>query len=298
MIDYDYEQRLVDRITANEAAKKLSPRQRRILTRYVRYGETFAEIGRREGVVGGRIQQIHARAVRRLQKSLTSSEPVSVSPHRTTANTPPPGFDRSAFLRHMQGLITRREAQARLECQWREERDRLEREREELARKRAEDYARNWRQREREALDEIMRPEEVQGRFAPPPPPRPAQPQYTHWVVNSPSYAPPPLPTRDELSRMAYSALQYLLLARPQHVMGTPWLGEWATSVVFTRDGGSVTEAVNSIVRELPSHAHLSAFPVPIENGVLGANATNPYASLRVTITPDGLRLRFDVTWD
>jgi hypothetical protein len=55
---------------------------------------------------------------------------------------------------------------------------------------------------------------------------------------------------------------------------------------------------VNSIVRELPAQARLSAYPVPIEKGTLGAYATTPYASLRVTVTPDGLKLRFDVTWD
>jgi hypothetical protein len=229
-------------------------------------------------------------AIRKLRRPLAfEGRDAPKSPaSRTTANTPPPGFDRAAFLRHMQGLIAEREERA---CE---------------QRARDEEEARNWRKREREALDRIMRNEEQDGLFDPPPPPpspkvRP-QVQYTYasppYVYNVPSYAPPQLPTQDGLCAMAHEALRYLLLARPQHFTGTPWLGKWATSVVFTRDGGSVSEAVNSIVRELPAQARLSAYPVPIEKGTLGANATTPYASLRVTVTPDGLKLRFDVTWD
>lgn len=291
MIDYDYEARLIDRIAIREvAAKRLRPREKRILGRLTRYGETYREVGEREGISPARVRQIHKVALRRIRSPLAFWErkTLNLPASRTTADTPPPGFDRAAFLRHMEGLIAKREEQAREQ------------------RAREEDYARNWRKNERADLDQIMRNEERQGLFDPPPPPPPPRPQlsirlpaqYNIHVYDSPSYTSPPLPTQVDLNVMAQRALDYLLLARPQQLMGTPWLGEWATSVVFTRDGGSVSEAVDRIVRELPPHARLSAFPVPVDQKVLGANATNPFASLRVTVTPDGLRLRFDVTWD
>lgn len=64
-------------------------------------------------------------------------------------------FDRAEFLRHMRGLVARREEEAR---KWREFH---------------EDYARNLHKRERKALDCIMRNEELGGAFDPPPPPKP-----------------------------------------------------------------------------------------------------------------------------
>jgi DNA-binding CsgD family transcriptional regulator len=259
LIDYDFEARLVDRIAAKEAiAARLNPKQRRILLRYTRYGETYREISRREGLSVERVRQHHFRALDKLSAHLAKAD----RPQPTTRSTPPLGFDKAAFLRHMRGLITLRDTQ---------ERELFETERTRL--ERALEYEK-----------EIHAP-------------KPKQPAY-HFVYNGQGYAPPPLPTNDALSAMAHEALRYLLQARPQYFCGTPWLGKWATSVVFTRDGGSVSEAVNSIVRELPATAHLSAFPVAIEQGTLGANATTPYASLRVTVMPDGWNLRFDVTWD
>jgi hypothetical protein len=301
VIDYDFEERLVDRIAAREAiAARLTPRQRHVLSRCYHYGETYREVAARDGVSATRINQIHDHAVRLLCKGFANQPKIATaSPQQITRNTPPPGFDKVAFLRHMRWLIAKREEQAREQ------------------RARDEEEARNWRKREREALDRIMRNEEQDGLFDPPPPKPPAPPswpstpslqirlpgQYTvhpqqsYYVHNSPSYHPPSLPTLGDLNRIAHTALMYLFSARPQFD-GTQTLGKWCTSVVFTRDGGEVSEAVNSIVRELPAHARLSAYPVPIEDGTLGAHATTPYASLRATVTPDGLKLRFDVTWD
>jgi hypothetical protein len=295
VIDYDFEERLVDRIALKEAiAARLTPRERRVLSRYTRYGETYREIGKHEGRSVERIRQIHQHSIRKLIYPLriegrTERKP---QPQQTTRNTPPPGFDKAAFLRHMRWLIAKREEHARYQCA------------------RDEEEARNWRKRERDALDRIMRNEEKQGLFDPPPPPEPKPPPWTikqaleyvngpyHTVHNSPSYAPPPLPTQAALRDMAELALEYLLQSHSSYFAGLPQLGKWCTSVVFTRDGGQVSEAVNSIVRALPAHARLSSYPVPIEDGTLGAHATTPYASLRVTVTPDGLKLRFDVTWD
>lgn len=306
MIDYGYEARLVDRIAANEAiAARLNPRQKRVLLRYTRYGETYREISQREGTSPERIRQLHLKALNKLRKPL-DAEPLRVAAHRTTRNTPPPGFDKADFLRHMRLLIELREQRAIWERQEQARRDREAIE-QEIARERDEFET------ERDELARLIAREKASAEASPPPPPPPPkskppipygpysyQQLYgpTHTVHNSPSYAPPPLPTQDRLCAIAHEALRYLLLERPQDFIGNPWLGKWCTSVIYTRDGGLVTEAVNNIVRELPAHARLSAYPVPIEAGVLGAHATTPYASLRITVTPDGLRIRLDVTWD
>ena len=313
MIDYGYEEWLVDRIAAREAiAARLTPRQRHVLSRCYRYGETYREVAARDGVSATRISQIHDRAMRLLRRGFADQPKIAaVSPQQTTRDTPPPGFDKAAFLRHMRLLIELREQHAIWERQEEIER----REREERHRRQVELYeletARLRKQnefaRERAELVRLIAGETAKNA---PPPPHPGDTlkiklpvQYTvhpgHYVHNSPSYVPPPLPTLGVLNDIAQTALRYLLSARPFSAEdGTQTLGKWCTSVVFTRDGGEVSEAVNSIVRELPPHARLSAYPVPIDNGTLGAHATTPYASLRVTLTPDGLKLRFDVTWD
>jgi hypothetical protein len=283
VIDYDFEERLVDRIAAREAiAARLSPRQKLVLRHYL-CDETLDEIGRcdevaRTGQTGRpisreRIRQILIQSTNRLRAAFAEAPKLaSAKPLQTTRNTPPPGFDKAAFLRHMQGLIAKREEEARKQRDFEEQ------------------LARNWRKREREALDRIMRNEELDGLFDPPPP----KPVY-HYALSPPR---PPPPTADDLSRIAHRALEYLLLTRPQYFAGTPWLGKWCTSVVFPVEGGVTTVAVDKINAEIPSHARLSAFPVEIPKGTTGANATTPYASLRVTLTDGGLQIRFDVTWD
>ena len=313
MIDYGYEDRLVDRIAVNEAIARLDPRQRRILLRYHRYGETLEEVGRREGVTRERIRSVLGKSYHRLRAPLIEQPKLSATkPAQTTRDTPPPSFDKAAFLRHMRLLIGLREQHAIWERQEeaRRARERIERQRE---------AERREFERERAELARL-----IAGETAKKAPPSPFVPDsakappgshFSHlphlgdtlkiklpdqyYVHSSPSYHPPPLPTKDELCVMAYEALDYLLATLPyEPPTGGKELGKWCTSVVFTRDGGEVKEAVNSIVRELPFHALLSAYPVPIEHGTLGAHATTPYASLRVTVTPDGMKLRFDVTWD
>ena len=45
LIDYGYEDRLVDRIAARKAiAARLTPRQRHVLSRCYHYGETYREV--------------------------------------------------------------------------------------------------------------------------------------------------------------------------------------------------------------------------------------------------------------
>ena len=282
LIDYGYEDRLVDRIAVNEAiAARLDPRQRRVLLRYHRYGETLEEVGRREGVTRERIRSVLGKSYDRLRTHLEKTG----RPQPTTRTAPPPGFDKAAFVRHMRLLIELREQHTR---EW--ERREFEIERAEVARLVAGEAAKNA-----PSLPHLGNTLKIK-----------LPVQYTahksdHSVnYSSPNYHPPPLPTLGDLNRIAHTALIYLLAGHPSMPLGgvSESLGKWCTSVVFTRDGGEVSEAVNSIVRELPAHARLSAYPVPIEDGTLGAHATAPYASLRVTVTPDGLKLRFDVTWD
>ena len=115
-----------------------------------------------------------------------------------------------------------------------------------------------------------------------------------------PKYTPPPLrmPTADELSNMALQALNVLLAMRSPASFGHAWLGTMCSRVAFPREGGSLPIAIEHLVREIPAAAGLSAHPLEVPPGTLGANATTPYASLRVTLSPSNTSLYFDVTWD
>src|SRR4029077_2213015 len=102
-----FEERLVDRIAAREAiAARLTSRQRHVLSRCYRYGETYREVGARDGVSATRINQIHDKAVRLLRRGF------AVAPKVAARDTLPLGFDKAAFLRHMRGLIAKREEHA------------------------------------------------------------------------------------------------------------------------------------------------------------------------------------------
>ena len=110
MIDYDFENRLVERIALREiiAAANLDPRQKRVLRRHS-CGDVFAEIGRQEGITGARANQIYHRAIEKIRHR--RSPVLSPKPRPEQPSTP--SFDKAEFLEHMQRLIVAREVRER-----------------------------------------------------------------------------------------------------------------------------------------------------------------------------------------
>ena len=110
MIDYDFEDRLIERIDARKLiSTRLNPRQKHMLCRAVRYGETLREIGEPLGIGGARVGQI----VNKAWDKLTNSGVVK----------PPRTFDKAEFTAHMRGLIKRRVDVEAWAAKWEAERE-------------------------------------------------------------------------------------------------------------------------------------------------------------------------------
>jgi len=89
-----YEDELIDRITIRELAATLNPRERRVLCRQYRYGETLRETGQAIGGIGPeRVRQIGLRAERVMKGRYDRS-----MAHVTPVNKP-------EFVRHMKRLV-------------------------------------------------------------------------------------------------------------------------------------------------------------------------------------------------
>lgn len=101
-----------------------------------------------------------------------------------------------------------------------------------------------------------------------------------------------------QLQVLADDALQYFLAARAPVSPGHQSLGALCSRVQMPRAGGLMNIAMHHLLAEIPPDASLSAHPFEMLPGTVGANATNSYASLRVTLSPSGDSLYFDVTWD
>jgi hypothetical protein len=296
---WDYERQLIDRIAIREAAATLTPRQRRILGAVYHRGETYEEIGHREGCGKERIRQILQAGERRMRGKLAEQKiGRSAPPLLITANTPPPGFDKAAFLAHMRGLkdweANRRqrefdEERARLAEMLEVERSR--RAYEEKLKTHA-GLAEHIQTKPKGHIPHIKLPVQYTA-------PAPTAYHY-HDGGNDPDtiyHHPPPL-THAEMVTKADWALRLFLLSRRPTTAGVPWLGKMATRVQYPRDGGQIGEAVAQLARDIPPNALLSAHPFELPEGVKGAIATNSWASLRVLASKDDLLLFVDATWD
>jgi hypothetical protein len=305
VIDYDFEERLVDRIAAREAiAARLSPRQKLVLRHYL-CDETLDEIGRcddvaRTGQTGRpisreRIRQILIKSTNRLRAAFAEAPKLaSAKPLQTTRDTPPPGFDKAEFLRHMRGLIAKREEKAREQ------------------RVRDEEEARNWRKRERDALDEIMRGEELRGLFDPPPPqkpklpppPLPKPPPVSTWYEPAPParqnvepwFDLSRQPTTGDLRCIAQYALGYFVAARRLTSYGSSTIGGMITRAVCARDADAIATALQNL--EAPRSARLSAALLDVPVGLLAVTLGCPFVALRVASIEDGRKVSIEVTWD
>lgn len=106
--DLSFEDRLLDRLALNEAARRwLNPRRRRIL-RCRGEGWTLREIAAREGVSVERIRQEELKSFVILRKPQAGLGTELWTPPKPAIITTPSGFDRAAFISHMRFLIARK----------------------------------------------------------------------------------------------------------------------------------------------------------------------------------------------
>ena len=275
--DWTFEERLHERIDARRLiATRLSPRQRRVLCRTYLHGETLREIAAPDGVSPARVAQILAVALQRLQR------PPQALPRPAPATAPaPPGFDRTAFLHHMQGLITRRIVEDS-----------------------------NRRERERQNLDAIMRREEAQGLFEPPAPPKPAPPPkpYAPTIYWAPAPRPPPTqnvepwfdparqPTLEDLRCIAQYTLGYFTSAAGLVRDGSSEVGSHTMRVLCPRDADAIAEAMQRVRAAMPSSHRLSACLLDTPPELLCVALGNRRVALRVSSIEDGRRVAIEVT--
>jgi hypothetical protein len=296
---WDYERQLIDRIAIREAAATLTPRLRRVIASYYHRGETLEEIGQRANVGRERIRQLLETAERRMRGKLADQKIGRSAPPLITANTPPIGFDKAAFLAHMRGLKD-----------WESNRKARE-----FAQERARLAEMLEVERSRRAYDEKLKTHAGLTKGLTPHIKLPVQYTVGSQTYNAPAptayhyhdgatafpgqkyYHPPPL-THAEMVTKADWALRLFLLSRRPTTAGVPWLGQMATRVQYPRDGGQIGEAVAQLARDIPPTALLSAHPFELPEGVKGAIATNSWASLRVLASKDDLLLFVDATWD
>lgn len=297
MIDWGYEQRLIDRIAARELLAGLNYRRRRILCASYLRQDTLREIAQAEGLSAGRVGQLVNTTMARLQADARRVQPLpapvarALPPRRRAPPSAPLGFDRAAFLHHMRGLIERRDNAERLA----------------FARERAE-------------LDGILRDEEIQVAAqakAPPTSPWPPLPKLSkpQWKQEPPWLHVPftfgsgpqrvepwfdlarPL-TLDGLREIARYTLNYLVAACRPPDLWQMQLGKHAACIVCARDADAIAGAMKRFADGLPLFAKLSARAVPVPEGWFGVTVARDYCvALRVCAVV-GEQVEIMVTWD
>lgn len=269
MIDYDFEDRLIERIDARQAIRTgLSSRQQRFLRLHLQ-DASLEDIGKVEGVTRERARQIVDKSYRLLRRAVWQSPPV--------ARYTPVGFDRRAFVDHMRHLRWMREE---------EERRRFERERARLA---------------------IM----VQQELEPPPPPAPpvwnppVQPGQWAKIKLPVQYAvtpaieparPLPVPSVSELRTIAENALDCFMIDRRDQPP-VEFQGNRRSTVTFPRQGGILAHAMERLAHEVTLDGYLSIFPLELPATMLGATATNDFASVTVTVSKDLSQFAIHTPW-
>ena len=264
----DYETHLVDRISVRELAAALTPRERRILCRYFRHDETLREAGQREGISPARTAQIIERSIQRM-RTAAARVPLRVDPPlRARALPPPTGFDKAAFLRHMRGLVERRDAQESRALT-----------------------------AEREFLDRLLHDEAI------PKPPKPLG-GTVYWPDEpTEQYVEPwfdlsRTPSLGDLRCIAQYALGYFVAACRPSRAGLQAIGKMTTRVVCRRTADMVAAALQAVKREIPATAQLSACLLDVPEDLLAVVLGCPFVALRLGSVEDGKKVSIEVTWD
>jgi len=290
-VDWTFEERLHERIDARRLiATRLSPRQRRVLCRSYLHGETLREIAAPDGVSPVRVAQILATATRRLQVASRALPAGRVAP---PSPAPPPGFDRVAFLCHMQGLIARREIKARQDFE-----------------------------AERAVLDGLLEGEQAYAKAK-------AQPKLSFAELKAsavygkiaaeleatakklwPDLPKPPLPTQtvepwfdlarqpthEDLRCIAQYTLGYFAAACGPMQDGSPDVGSQMMRVLCPRDADAIAEAMQRVKASIPSSHRLSACLLDTPPELLCVALGNRRVALRVSSIEDGKRVAIEVT--
>lgn len=109
--DYDYEQRLVDRIALKEIVRALPYRQKDVILRRYVHGETLEEVGGRHDVTRERARQIELQALKRLKEFARRRRrplPLPTAPPAPKPAKPviqkPPEDKKAIFARELRSL--------------------------------------------------------------------------------------------------------------------------------------------------------------------------------------------------
>jgi hypothetical protein len=277
----DIEDALIRRIDARQAiAAALADkggRDRGIISGYWRDDLSGTEIARKYGVSRSRVHQIADKFLQRARQA------IAAPPHPPRRDIEA-RFDRAAFLRHMRGLIERRQnAEAR-------------------------EFEQNC-----SALQSMLARERKRAAPTPTPAAQPKWFPHPHdlpaWKPYSPPFVPaPPL----DVAELAKRAL--VIFTRVRFPFATGWLPDDGSqtvgercSVVRFRLMGPVSDQVleDSLMRlsnEIPAAAILSAKPLAAALP-MGGNASNRYVSVQTLATDFNpwtgeAGYRFAVTWD
>lgn len=270
--DWTFEDRLHERLDARALIRALPPRQRHIVIRTWLHGETLREIGKREGLSPARVAQVHIKALQRLQR------PPQPPPRPEPAKaTPPPGFDRAAFWRHMDLLIRLRDQRAR---------QRFERERAVLAR---------MLEGEQAEVATLPQPAKPWKPVAAPPfwaPPPPPPPQHVE-----PWFDPAHQPTLGDLRCIGEYAIGYFTAIWGSQ-QGSADYGGTLMRVQCPRTADAVAEGLQRVKAELPPMACLSACLLETPDDVLCATVGNRSVALRISSVEDGKQVAIELTYD
>ena len=282
MIQWDWEDRLHERLDARKLIRELPPRERRIFCARLIEGRFGEELAAEEGCSAARIAQITYRALRRLQQRSVSREtlkPEADTPRQTAPN----GFDRAAFLAHMRGLIARRE----------HEKQRIfERERMSLDAMLGDD-------------DDITPSADLPYEPTPLPPLiklwQPPNPLKFHHVPASdqqpqePWYDPAKVPTPAGMMEIARYALDYLRAILGILPVATTEPGPRLAHVICDRHPDAIAHAMQALRQHLPSGIRFSQVPPVIPDGLLGAAVDSQWLSLTVISLYEGRNLSIEV---
>ena len=186
----------------------------------------------------------------------------------------------------MQGLIARREAEAR-----------------------------ETFERERAALDRMLASEEApkpKPKPLPPPlyiplpyvPPKQIQvnihdisPPHPHVHQNvEPWFDPARIPTQSDMRCIAQYALGYLGAIRQQPGSGV--MGTKAAHVICARDADAIATAMQSLSHAIPATARLSTRLMDVPKDLLGASLATAVGAMRVVSMAEGQQVSIEVTYD
>lgn len=298
MIDWTFEERLHERIDARRLIEqRLTPRQRHIVRRTYRYGETLGEIAKQDGVTTARVWQILKTSLSRLRH--VPEQAVVVRPGRhDLRGTPPPGFDWEEFRRHHAQLIRRREAEAATVFE--DARRELDNLLESEAPKPAPAYVYKPKSEptlwyDPAPLKPVLKP--WQAPIWDPQPLEPAAPQ--KWPGNvEPWFDLARMPTAQDLAQLAFYAINYFsAICSPLPEASSAKTGT-GVRIECPRTADAVATYLQRAAREIPPDVRFLRSALPVPDGVLGASVGSRWVAMRVCSMKSGQWVSIEIGWE